>query len=291
MINESGLMTVVDEKGANLFSSDYQYIKTQKDQDNPKYNSILQDRNLMSLAMLTAIFLNKSERIIEFYARVNDKKEKQPHYSYLYYENDVGISEIANYHSETGINVEWFAMSFRHKSGLLWDMLPDNKLVFTHPGHAFIHEENLARYVLHFLSLEEFVDTKIYQKYTKVSFPDSLKERYLSIFDDYGGQRNDVMKIVETFMKNEMEKTKFHEPVQKLLTDKNIVFVFTYTQSENGEIYTDVFNADSGIYIRSAFFKVIPLVIKNGYAYRLKKGNDIFPVVEKYRIDPAVYHK
>lgn len=54
----------------------------------------------------------------------------------------------------------------------------------------------------------------------------------------------------------------------------------------------DVFDADAGRYICSAFFPYTwGSKIRNGYFYKFNdyRQEEVYPLVEKYRIDPRVY--
>ena len=78
-------------------------------------------------------------------------------------------------------------------------------------------------------------------------------------------------------------------PVRKILTDGEIIFVFTFVKDEFGATFTDIFNAESGQYIASVYFSFIPDRILGGYAYRLKTSESDFPVVEKFKLSPVLY--
>ncbi|MFC1554431.1 hypothetical protein ACFL7D_07345 [candidate division KSB1 bacterium] len=53
----------------------------------------------------------------------------------------------------------------------------------------------------------------------------------------------------------------------------------------------DVIVTVSGGYLSSFKMDFVPDQIREGYVYRIKRGKDIFPVVEKYRLDLVVYGK
>ena len=113
-----------------------------------------------------------------------------------------------------------------------------------------------------------------YREYLDSDLPDFLRSYYSTI----------VEKIEEkTALGFDLA------PVRKILTDNEIIFVFSYTKNELGATYTDIFNSESGKYIASSYFNFIPDRILNGYAYRLKTSESDFPVVEKFKLSPVLY--
>ncbi|KPK95768.1 hypothetical protein AMJ80_03660 [bacterium SM23_31] len=82
--------------------------------------------------------------------------------------------------------------------------------------------------------------------------------------------------------------------------DGNHVFLFPYEEKDNQEESSeklkdrrvDVFNLDAGTYVTSVIFPFIPYVIRNDYAYEMRYGGrEEFTIINKYKIDPAVYGK
>jgi len=91
--------------------------------------------------------------------------------------------------------------------------------------------------------------------------------------------------------RRKIEGFKIYAPLQRIITDNYFIFAVTYEYNEGKGYLVDIFNSSSREYLRSAYFPFIPDFLKNGYAYRLKTGSDIFPEVEKYKVNPAVYGK
>ena len=115
--------------------------------------------------------------------------------------------------------------------------------------------------------------------------------------------------------KNILEAYPYHPTLLDLKTDGNFIFAFTQTKNDSGEIKTDIFDADIGKYLRSAYFPFIPYIIKDGKAYRQKRPpnipknwremqnlstqnrmkyeqfekNPFFPRIEIYNIDQRIY--
>ena len=85
---------------------------------------------------------------------------------------------------------------------------------------------------------------------------------------------------------------KYAASLRNLFTDTNSIFAITNFKNDTGEFLTDVFNADTGEYIASAY---LPYgFVKNGYLYRINENyaqKKEQPVIEKYKLNPAVYGK
>ena len=94
-----------------------------------------------------------------------------------------------------------------------------------------------------------------------------------------------------------LKEAKYHPAVKNLLTDGDYIFVFTHERVENEGHIVDVIDSRTGERISRAYFPFgadpiyETMVIKNGYAYRITNNKDGFKIVEKYKIDPAVYRK
>ncbi|MCH8286687.1 hypothetical protein IIB79_09210 [candidate division KSB1 bacterium] len=175
-------------------------------------------------------------------------------------------------------------MTIPFSGTFLWEMADINKIVYTNTEIDKINEENGSNYIIHVMNLDNMNITKIKQQYEQVEIPQEIKNKNFFI------QSNSDTPVY-MFGKKLAQEAKFFAPLQILRTDGNYAFAFTFKQNEKSEHLVDVFNIEKGSYVISAYFSILPNVIKNGYAYLLKKGNDIFPVVEKYKIDPAVYGK
>ncbi|MFC1492891.1 hypothetical protein ACFL6O_02955 [candidate division KSB1 bacterium] len=115
--------------------------------------------------------------------------------------------------------------------------------------------------------------------------------------------------------RNVLHAYPYYPTLLDLKTDGKFIFTFTQTKNDAGEILTDIFNADNGEYIRSAYFPFIPYIIKDGKAYRQInppniprnwkemqnlsedrkimyeefERNPFFPRIEIYKIDPDVF--
>jgi hypothetical protein len=87
-----------------------------------------------------------------------------------------------------------------------------------------------------------------------------------------------------------LEKLKYYPAVNKIFYDKNIVFVKTYQYAKDKGTVVELFDSQTGVYLKSAFFPY-DLNVKNGKSYRLLRPVGEFPYIEKYHINPVLYQR
>lgn len=147
-------------------------------------------------------------------------------------------------------------------------------------------------YILYIYDLKTNGTTQIERQYVPVRIPDSLLVYKEPKFPPTASERlkNNIIKSEKEHIE-ELKKKKVYDPIRKIYTNNNLIFIVTNIKVPGKGYVVEIIDADSGEYLRSAFFDFFPLIIKNGYAYRLMSGSNIFPYVEKYRVDPAVYGK
>ncbi|MFC1556154.1 hypothetical protein ACFL67_03635 [candidate division KSB1 bacterium] len=175
-----------------------------------------------------------------------------------------------------------------------WEVLPDNRIVCLNTDNDVVDPADKSFYSLQIISFKDRNSIKtIRRPYTPIRFPERMIE-----VKDVPGMTDDIRKREELRKKPYKDKGYYVSAVQ-LLSDNKFIFVFLYSKGyEKGSggdpfipLTTDVFDAENGEYVSTVDFPFIPWVIRNGYAYNLTVDADYFPVVEKYRIDPAVYGK
>ncbi|KPK96176.1 hypothetical protein AMJ80_01490 [bacterium SM23_31] len=147
-------------------------------------------------------------------------------------------------------------------------------------------------YILHIHDLNTYETTQIERQYVPVRIPDSLmvyKEPKLPPAASESLKKAMIKGEKERI--EELKKKKVYDFYKKIYTDNNLIFVVTYIKVPDKGYVVEIIDAGTGEYLRSAFFDFFPQVLKNGYAYRLMFDRNIFPYVEKYIINPAVYGK
>ena len=128
------------------------------------------------------------------------------------------------------------------------------------------------------------------KEYRPIEISDERKDSQKRLFIRFSQNSPDLKSSIDKIIDG-IDDKKYWAPLRSLKTDGKYIFVFTRSQNSNEEILADIFNANNEEYISSAYFAFITMVIKNEHAYRITKNEDGFAVVEKYKIDPAVYGK
>ncbi len=126
---------------------------------------------------------------------------------------------------------------------------------------------------------------EIHREYKRLDIPESHFDKYR------GSSKKDGREAAAKQMIKILKEHPYYPPLRDLRVDGNYIFAFTYSKNDHEEILTDIFDGSTGKYLRQAYFSVIPRYIKDGKAYFLKRGQDIFPKVEVYSIDPSVYER
>ena len=262
----------------NFYSPDYVFKEKIRLRSMQKYKNLKNEKKFSSFECRKVISLSEKQRIV-----ICDGSEEYSDNPYrrielLIYENGEDLIELAQYRD---ISIYSYPGEFyprvSFQGDFYWDIISDNRIIFTHTYYDKSVDSKSPAYVFHIISLENFKKSQLSHPYTPVEIPLKIKKmRYYT-------------KEIEKILK----KTKYYPPLQELYTDRNLIFAFTYLQNDEGEFLVDVFNADTGEHINSAYFPFVPEIIKNGYAYKFNdwRKNIEFPLIEKYKINPIVYSK
>lgn len=285
IISPTGFLNVnASSSTFNLYFPTYEFLDMINLERNSLYEKYKIENNWRKIYYFSNIVTySEHQRLVILWAQEPHSNENFPFHAVMIYEKNNELYEIARYRDmgSFSINNGIGDAVVAFQGEFMWDLLSNNRVIYTDTYHDKRTEESYI-YELHMVSLDDFSIKSITRSYTPVEIPYSAKKRYI--------ERKTTTAVSE-FMKNSAKNTKYYPPLENLMTDRNFIFAFTYSKNDSGEILTDIFDADSGKYLRSAYFPLIPDIIKDEYAYCMKKGRDIFPVIEKYRIDPAVYGK
>jgi len=183
-----------------------------------------------------------------------------------------------------------------------WALTPERRVMYVSPHEDEHNEQETSRFTIHVISLDTFEDFKIYQEYTPVLVPEDFKETFINSEKDdikRRAQRDRISAIVmSNYEKNVSiyKALKYFPSIYIVRMDRNYAFLFTAdrtnkTRMRSENLFAYVVDLNTGESTSVAKFTFIPYVIMNGYAYWIRSGRDIFPTIEKYKIDPAVYGK
>ena len=291
-ISSTGFVTVNDIDGANIFDEHHNFIKKVSPASNPLYSKYNRGRTpatrFYPLPHIAVRFsINEFQRIVSI--KVFHGYNNNPGFTneIIVHEKPDSLIELVNYSVQTELNVDRSGPSTKPFAGEFeWNILSGNRIVYTHAEVDKYIENHNYTYILHVKSFDLREYFSISQKYTPVVIPDSLKQDY---YDNEN--RNKLAEIFSDMAR----KTKYFPPVKRIRADRNYIFVFTNKINEKGEVLTDVFNADSKSYITSVYFPywTVDASVKfhNEHIYGRMINEEGFYIIEKYKIDPAVYGK
>jgi len=295
-IGPQGYVTVMDNVGYgvfNIFSSDYSFVEKVNLKNIQKYIQFIGKNKWASFFVNKVYSINEEERIVKISISQLDKNEVNYETTLLLHETPDTLFEITRYRSlsynQFIIDERMYRRGFAiaYQGSLIWVVTDDKRVIFTHTSHDFTINSNSAHYWINIYSLDTCEITKITHRYTPVDIPDELKDWYYQSFKDMNEP------IMAEKSKKLMKDSRYFPPIEDIFCDKNLLFVKLGKNPLKKDYLYDIIDLNSGEFYMSI---IVPdsldfYCIKNGYAYRLKTGRDIFTVVEKYRIDPTVYGK
>lgn len=304
IISNDGFLTVTVSKGTNIFSPDNKYVDIFTIKNNRIYDNLIQE-NSYGLTDTKGLYIDESKKIIEAGLRVVEQGVDFPNYSFFLFEYDNQFYEIAKYNninelqlliaSDTQNIVIPMKIIMPFRGELNWGQTISGEIVFSHPGHDIMITGESNSYIINVFDPSDLNIRKIERFYEPVLMADSvitnLDEGILNMSNLYSFVSDKIAKDALDGLHSKLEDNVCYAPFQKLITDGNWIYVVTYNYKMNSGYLTDIFDMTTHSYLRSAYFSIIPLTIKNGFAYRLSKSSDGFDIVEKYKIHPAVYRK
>ena len=206
--------------------------------------------------------------------------------------------------------------------GFYWSILPDNKIVYINTVSDKRVEKEKGWYTFHIISFPPeavlFSETTSETKDIEIEFvPKEIPKSVIDFRQNYDFSKpvGHIWKAIDDVMIERAKKIKYQPPFTFMFTDG--YFVFTVNEDyKNSKQEFECIDLKTGKKVFSTTFagnqrtvettlrdgrkiteKVVDFlvtynsIIKNGYLYKIKSGQNIYPVVEKYRIDPAVYGK
>jgi len=175
-IGNEGLISVLDQKGVNVFTNSFNYNKTTNIR-NVDYKSFLQDQNVRLSSTVSALAVNETSIVSNYYALEIESKEDFPGRHVLVYKKGESIRLLALYNDMAyvpGFRGPYVAarqlLSFR--GDLYWDIDPNNNVYFTHSRHDTALDEGGYYHTIHRISLDNFEETEITFPINRIELPD-----------------------------------------------------------------------------------------------------------------------
>ena len=302
-VMENGKICVTDGGRLSIYNPDYSFIDTKNFKINPLYSNLAEEKGWGRM-VFNAIYVYSFDDIListQSFVSVSDKEVKQ--YHLILHQQGEEINTIVESLIDNQIYVRWVNYYVYEKGGLVNTILPGRKVAYSETHKDKVLENGTWYYFIHIYDLDTRERTRIKRPYNPVAIPDSVK--YPELKKGYDGNRiiswrvtpegeaTVTYKEVDKIRTKYLEELGFYPAIQEtqgLLSDGNLIFAKTYEYVEGKGYVFEIFDIETGSYLRSTYFPFDP-VIKNGYAYRIGKSEEGFAVVEKYKIDPAVYGK
>lgn len=296
-IAPTGYIMVTDSRYYSTFSPNNKFLEKRMFRFSEIYTKLKEEHNiypgLYRNFMLdnTFIAINDTDIIV---SEATSSKEyvdaSDILYDILVYKNGDEVNILAKYESLNNFRIitpTKAKFSSRDDLGKFhFAVLPEGMIAYTNTGYDIHIDKNEGRYIIHLISLYGSKKYELSHKYILQEIPDSVIDKPLGASTGY------LDESFEKIIRKRLKKAKYLPPLKKLLADGNFLFAFTCATKEE-ETLVDIFDAGVGKYIGSAYLPLNPhhCVIKNGCAYQLGLDEEGFCIVEKYKIDPAVYGK
>ena len=301
-IGPSGLVAASNIREINLFGSDYGLLTKTSTRNSLVHYSILGVTKLDFFGWRDVIALNSIESIIVGKARKYSETEGEPWRSFdlIMHRNGNRAVTIIGYEANNivqGFNKILGVMSrisHAYLGEFHYSLGSFGRVVYTHTGHDTKNDNGENVYIIRSFEYDSMEKSEVEITYDPVPIPERIiKDAILVPAKGVrsGGGSSVARRPYDDDMRDKLRRAKFLPPIYDLVADGNYAFAFVHIADNGEREVADVIDLTTGKVVSRTLFPVRPNVIRNGYAYVLKTGQDIFPVVEKYRIDPAVYHK
>ncbi|KPK90110.1 hypothetical protein AMJ80_08855 [bacterium SM23_31] len=291
-ISPEGFLTVLERGYYNLFSPDNSFIEKKNMAFDETLIQIKNEYNVVFDRRCQISALNEQEFIIQAstVSMMNFQKlEKEKDFDYLFYVNSGNIKILAKYDIvNTVITIEGGGGSFtsqdRDIGRLVYSLLPDKRVAYSNSAIDIDIKNNEGVLTLYTVDLGGLEKREIYYKYTPQKIPQSIIDRFES-----RGKNHD--KRVANMLREHM----YLPPFNRLITDGKYIILGILIREEDGGVKDGeicvILDSENGKTLQKAIFPSMSGIFNNGYYYNLKVSADEFPVIEKYKIDPAVYGK
>ena len=289
-----GFLTIYDRSCLfhNVYTPNNSFVKKTYIRTNSILNDFISTNNFQLKKILKILCINENEQIIECILIDLSTVKEGIMFSGLIYLTNKNVSFITK--------KEILSFKLDKWSEFHWELIAD-KTIITSYFNCTINppRTTLTEYSLEFIDFSGTVNSEIKHPYQPVVLSDSVRKKLTENIDelpklsrgfDAGFGVKDAHKGAIKSLERILKLNQY-TPMQQLKTDGGYIFIFTNRVNNKNEILTDVFDVKIKKYISSSYFPFIPLVIKNGYAYKFNDAGltKDYPKVEKYKITPAVY--
>lgn len=280
-ISHSNILTVLDHYGYKVFNLKGELLNEYNFNRISHFKTIEKDNGISSLEPIKIIFVKNNLKIMYLAGMKSLPNRSFLNGVHLLIRDNGDSLIILNQNEETTHFIDFNTPSvvlIPFTGNLFYLLLPDSRLLYTFQSYLKQKVDDYPSYKINVLSLKNGELKYIRHEYNPIIIPDSLKAPWIS---------SDKPKDLRNFIKN----IHYYPPVQKIFADEDLLFVFMYEKNSENEFLVNIFDLSNDKFLKNAYFSVIPDIIKNKYAYIVIMGENIFPRLERYRIDNLVYEK
>ena len=282
-----------------VFGPDYELIRKLVYMRDPPYQIQMDDLELHPDRPRDIVAYSPGEFFYYLMGRGSEEENRYDHTHMLIHEKDDECKIFASYEGHSYIHGGTMGTILPFLGYLHYTALPGKRIVFSHGEYDRTAEEDRHSYIINIMSLEDGSVTKITRSYEPVpvveedfSFITGLIER------SQNERQKQAFQEAYADAQGKTEGIEFKVPLTRIISDREYVFAFTYTQDDSLGTFTDIFDADSGRYLHSAWVQTGDQemgnlqTIERGYAFYLKRSREEGESsVTRYRVNPAVYRK
>ncbi|MFC1556155.1 hypothetical protein ACFL67_03640 [candidate division KSB1 bacterium] len=296
-MSPTGYIAAQGSHVVKLISPDGRFLFQTNFKESVLFKKYEEELNIFEISLSKVVYLNENDG---FFLATGYETERTPSSdgpntcSLLFYVKNGQPKLCAQYWDKftvpfIGIAGATVQAGHEYLGKLYHDIVEENKVVYSHTGYDKTTGEDGFAFTL---KVYNFTTDEIFEitlPYNPVAIPDSVIEKGLSPHG-YSFTDQSFRPFAED-MRKRLREVKYLPPVRDIIADGKNVFVVTYDSDYSNQYPAFVVNIETGDQGAMVIFPEPPAEIKGGYAYSKSINNDGFPVIKKYRIDPAVYRE
>jgi hypothetical protein len=271
VISDNDYIAITDRNMyINLFAPDFTFISKTRISGNERLSDLLNEANYSDgdgggyLKLERYIALDASKSLIEIETRNKDIQADYNVYSMLIYDNGEDAKTLVHTLSpRTKGSASGGSGGSTLRGVFRWAILDGEKIAYINTDDDVRDGQDNSTYTMHIISFSDREEATIIQRFIPSEIPKEIGT------NQYG---------------------KYQPSIRGIYADKGVIFVILRKRDREKGSLIDIFDADKAKYINSAYFKKGGSIF-GGYLYSRGSNEDGFPVVEKYKINPAVYRR
>jgi len=312
-ISPTGFLTITESQSYSIFSPANKFIVKNRYLSSAVFNTLKNEYKfsygggLGSISDIVALS-DKVFIIAGNNATLNNYNEAGEYYDYLFYADNDIVTVIVKYQNVSTFMYKTGGGSMSMGIGLVgrfhFAALPDSRILYTHTCHDVKYTSDTAQLTFHIISPAKNMKSEFSFTYKPEAIPDSVIESYEPSTVEKRNNES-AKRMNRTPSKMSEEQKKMYNDIVNLLKQKKYRPLFIAMQSDGVYLFLRcrasdnkmslirVINTETGKevsnFIQPSDFYLD--TVKNGYAYLSTTPKDGYPIVQKYRINPAVYGK